>query len=128
MGFVLNGLRALLAAATAGGIGGFVGSLAQKTYSVLGTWGIFAIEVMIIISIATTIFAYFSSIPNMLTNFSGIAAVSYVMDVIGLVKPDNFASCISLVISVNLFKNGLKIYILLWTKFLRTGYSAVSGK
>jgi len=33
-----------------------------------------------------------------------------------------------LVISVNLFKNGLKIYILLWTKFLRTGYSAVSGK
>lgn len=110
------------------GVGQLVGWLATKTYSVLGTWGLFAVQMIVISAGATAIFAYFSQFGNLLANYGAFGPIGSILNAIGIIKPSNFTACISIIISIKVFKVGITLYFLIWNKFISVGYNAVSGK
>lgn len=136
MPILLTGLRSLwgsVSGAVGGtlaafGFGGLIGSVAQKIHGSVGVWAIFFLEVSVILIGATALFSYFGSFANILLNYtSSLGSATDVIAAIGLVLPDNFASCFSIVISVKLFHIGLKLYFIIWNKFFGAGYRSMSG-
>lgn len=133
MSIFLTGLRGLLGYAAGKvveyGFGGLIGAVAQKIHGSIGVWAIFFLKVSVILIGATALFSYFGSFANILLNYtSSLGAATDVIAAIGLVLPDNFASCFSIVISVKLFHIGLKLYFIIWNNFFDAGYRSMSGK
>lgn len=132
MPIFLTGLRSLWGSASstlAGfGFGGLIGSVAQKIHGSIGVWSIYFLKVSIILMGATALFSYFGSFANILLNYtSSLGPATDVIAAIGLVLPDNFASCFSIIISVKLFHIGLRLYFIIWNNFFEAGYRSMSG-
>lgn len=132
--YVLTALRGVAGVASdvvssAAGFGWLIGDISQRIYNSGGVWAVYFLKLSTILIGATALFGYFSSFANILVNYMPSAGVaSDIILAVGLIKPDNFAACFSIVISAKLFRIGLSLYFLVWNGFYSTASKAFAGK
>lgn len=112
---------------SAGGLlfGSTMATIATKTFSTLATGLVYISFMGFLIFSITTVFAFISSLPDMMAQWNSIQAVGHIIDVLGLVKPYNFNSCVSLVSGIAITKFCFRMYMILWLKLYNFGFSAV---
>ncbi len=127
MGSVINWVKGIFVGGGGFAAGNVVSNFALKSFSVLSVGVIYIAWATFTIFTMTTVFSLLNSAANTLQQPS-LAVVGSILDVLGLVKPDNFTQCVSIVVGLSVTKFALRVYMLIWSKLYHVAFMAATSK